>query len=329
MSFHDDDFYNITHNNINYSDDIRQLFIAIETEDEDQFLRCLIYIPRFIIEIYNSIIIETILDTQNERLIHIIIIYGIDGNDFMYIVCGGMDFPTFLLSIVDDPDYDKYNDNPVFWIMRSMLIWNNFTILDWYSNPIYHSIKNNCIDILKIFIEYDIIPLTMYFEQSQMSGKQQFIKYEKLNTCICRKTGYLMKDPIIFNKMCIDKSELLEMDGYDRRNVSYECMKSTLNQWYVKDIDSLIFHAKELEHIEIFDKRMGDVNMFINKELSMHYNYIYKKKIDISVVYPRKYNELLKTIIMILSRYNDSYHTYYLPEELWTHIIIPMFVTNY
>ena len=66
MSFHDDDFYNITHNNINYSDDIRQLFIAIETEDEDQFLRCLIYIPRFIIEIYNSIIIETILDTQND-----------------------------------------------------------------------------------------------------------------------------------------------------------------------------------------------------------------------------------------------------------------------
>ena len=48
---------------------------------------------------------------------------------------------------------------------------------------------------------------------------------------------------------------------------------------------------------------MGIINMHINEKFSMYYNYIYKKKIDISMVYPKKYNEILKTITMILNRY--------------------------
>ena len=273
------------------------IFNAITTNDEDKLLRTIKTVPLDIINEHTQYIIKKLLDTQNVNMLHIFIIYGMDCNNFISVI-GAECYPAYIDYIVNK-EYEDYYENPIFCIINNYLRAYNEDLCDWYVNPIYYSMIHNRTYILLDFIRYGIIPLETYFIQSFESGMQQFLKYK-----------------IVSDHCVINTSDNLENDLLsDCIGLCHKSMED--------------FNAEDLECFEIFDKRMGDVNMFINKELSMHYNYIYKKKIDISVVYPRKYNELLKTIKMILSRYNDSNHKYYLPEELWTHIIIPMFVTNY
>ena len=303
------------------------IFDAITKGDEVELLKNIRKVPLYIIDEYSKDIINMLLDTENVNMLHIFIIYGLDCNCLINILEGEC-YSAFIDHFAHG-EYDDYLENSVFNIIISNLNTIYDSLNKWYINPIYYAIKNDCIDVLKVFIKYGIIPLQMYFEQSLMSGKQQFIKYEKLKDRICPETGYSMKKPVFYNYKYIDKSELLYAGIPESDFHKDDYLESILDKWGVEDIDTLDFNEEELKQFEIFDENIVHINMFINDELSMHYNYISKKKIDISVVYPRKYNEILKTIILILNRYNDSDHKYYLPEELWLCIIIPMFVTNY
>lgn len=281
-----------------YHHKLYQLFTAIDENNEEIVLKTIINIPLDIINKSAQYIIKKLLYTQNTNILHIFIIYGIDCNCFVTILEA-----ECYIAYIDyfmNGEYEHYYNNPVFCVINNYFNSYYSYLKKWSVNPIYYSIIHNCSNILLDFIKCDIIPLETYFKQSYISGKEQFLKY----------------NPRSENTRISTSSNL-------ENNLFSDCIHLS----YKRNEED--FNAKELEHFEIFDKRIANVNMFINDELSMHYNYIYKKKIDISVVYPRKYNEILKTIIIILNRYNDSDHKYYLPEELWLCIIIPMFVTNY
>ena len=284
-------------------DDMSIIFNSIRDGDEDQLLKHIRKFPLYIIDEYSKDIINMLLDTENVNMLHILIIYGMDCNVFISVIEA-----ECYIAYIDyfiNGEYEHYYNNPVFCVINNYFNSYYSYLKKWSVNPIYYSIIHDCGHILLDFIKSGIISLETYFKQSYISGKEQFLKYNPRseNTRISTtddSENYLFCDlPVLYYKS------------------------------YVKDFNEKDFNEEELKQFQIFDKRIGNFNMLINDELSMHYNYIYKKKIDISVVYPRKYNEILKTIIIILNRYNDSDHKYYLPEELWICVIIPMFVTNY
>jgi len=284
-------------------DDMSIIFNSIRDGDEDQLLKDIGKFPLYMIDVYSKGIINMLLDTENVNMLHILIIYGMDCNEFINVIEAEC-YSAYIL-YKNNNEYENYYENPVFCVLNNYLNSYYTSLEEWSVNPIYYSIIHDCDHILLDFIKSGIISLETYFKQSCVSGIKQFFKYNPRS------------DHLIINTT--DDSE----------NYLFCDLPVLYYKSYAKYFNEKDFNAKELEHFEIFDKRIANVNMFINDKLSMHYNYIYKKKLDISVVYPIKYNYILKTIIMILNRYNYSHHKYYLPEELWICIIIPMFVTNY
>ena len=253
-----------------YHHKLYQLFTAIHENNEEIVLKTIINIPLDIINKSAQYIIEKLLETQNTNILHIFIIYGIDCNCLINIL--EAECYSAFIDYFANGEYDDYLENSVFHIINDNLNTIYDSLNKWYVNPIYYAIKNDCINVLKVFIKYGIIPLQMYFEQSCMSGKQQFIKYEKLKDCICPETGFLMKEPMFYKYKYIDKSKLLKAGIPESDFHKNDYLESILDKWDVEDIDTLEFNDEELKQFQIFDKRIANVNMFINDELSMHYN---------------------------------------------------------
>lgn len=297
------------------------IYRYIRNNNEKELLRILINTPPSIIhsQRVTERIIEVLLEVGNIHFLNIFIIYGLNFEYFKVVI----DLNHY--EYIDEIAHYTYKDDLIYVLDNN--VPRSFNpdeeILPMNINQIYFALWNDIdyLYIVKLFINYNIIPVEKYNRQCKLSGKQHYAKYDMLRNYICRVSDEIMNDPVFYYNGYYERDDLLsgritEFNGVINEHHLFmdEEEKNYIERFKVED-DKLDFDFNTVGVKCItFNERMEILSLFLRNIWRPKLHRFYLKH------FPKEYSLTLDVLMLIMNRFKNQNQNN-LPFELWEKII--------